>query len=760
MFERFVLSHWKKWVLLYLLFLIGAVYLYKKLPVLTSTAALIPKDKEFGFYQKFRQQFGADDGLIIAFKHPNLFSKQVLFWIRNLTDKLSNLDGVESVLSITNADDFLGQESDFIVEPLVPTEIPNNQAELKYIHDRALSNALIKGNLVNYSGNATLLLIRTKNHFEKIDYDEYLVNAVKETLEGMPELPGLGNNDIKIAGWPVLDVNMAQYMNRDLKFFVPVTIIMMGIILFSFFRCVRLTIAILITMIFSLIFTMATLKLVGGAMSPMTAILSPLIMALSIADGIHFCSLLPANKANRSIEDQIVSSANRLYIPCFLTSLTTAIGFLSLLFSHIPSIRHFGSAAAAGMLIEYILSFTMLPILLLLLFKLKTNQSITGRLVYSQVDGKKIPQGLSNLIVRYRFTILVFFGAISAGCLFLIPKINVETDLINYFPTKSSLVNATKFIDKFLGGTNTIEFSFKSKVNDIFLEPEILARLDHLGNLITKEHAVTKIIGVNEFLKQMNKAFHNEQDEFFIVPTSRQLVAQYLLLYNGDELSYFINDDRSWVRLSARTTTHSSRELTQLMEKSMQNALKLFENLKKDIKIRITGKTYLVNRMIREIVASQIKSLAFAGLIIFGIIFLLLRSWMLGLVALLVNLVPLLLNFGTMVMLNIPLNTATAIISAVALGIAVDDTIHFLTEFKKVRGLGYSIEKAIEASLVVKGKAALITSVVMIGAYGILTFSNYVPTAQFGLLSALIMAWALAADCILAPALLSFFEKE
>ncbi|WP_456433729.1 efflux RND transporter permease subunit [Thermosulfuriphilus sp.] len=754
---KLVLTERRPLLLILVLITLGALYFYLTLPVVTSTEAIVPKDEKRLFYEEFRQVFGADDALGIAFHSEKLFTPETLRFIEALTKALEEIPEVEDVLSLTNVEDIRGAEGTFVVEPLIGEEIPQEVSRLEWIKERALKNPLIRGNLVSADARATMIVIRPAFHGEDEDLEARLLKAVEKTIEELkarfPEAP-----ELHLAGWPVIDVKMASYMNHDLAIFIPLTYILMAVLLYLFLRRLRAVSGILLVMTLSLIWTMAVLNLVGGAMSPMTAILSPLIMALSLADGVHLTSRFYLSQTTRSPRDtqtHIVEAVRESWKPCLLTSLTTAAGFLSLVTSRIPAIRHFGLSAAAGMMIEFILTFSVLVMLLPWIGRETGKQR-------SFIHNDSLLQkaaSLSELILKGRLIIILLTTGVVVFSLWGASQIKVETNLLEFFKEKSPIREAARFVDAHLGGSETIEISLRAEEPEAFLEPKNLVLLERISSFLARRQAFSKVIGAHDFLKQMNQAFHDDHPQYYRLPETRELIAQYLLLYSGTELNHFLDEDHSWARISARTILHNSSELEKEIEAIKQFVKEKIAPQAQGITIEITGKTYLNTRVIKDIVSSQTQSLTIAGAIVFGFIFLALRSLSLGIIALAPNFLPLITNFGLMGWTGIPLNTSTATISAVAIGIVVDDTIHFLNQYQLLRRTGLSVTKSLTGTFATKGVAVTITSVVLVVAFGILVLSKFVPTVQFGFLSATIMLVAFLADIFLLPAILSY-QKE
>ncbi len=721
-------------------------YFYAKLPVDTSVESLIiENDPDLALYERFKEQFGEDEFLVVGFESPHIFTDKFLEHIALLTTELEGVQGVKEVVSLTSVEDILGTDADFIVQPLVPSD-SGDDLDIAYILSRIERNPLIKGNVVSRNGQASLFLVRTTRQKGDGDFDASLVAAVTAALDDHHDMPA--DVQLHVAGWLVTDTSMASYMNKDMALFMPLTYILIALLLWVFLRNLPAMIISLVNISICLVWTMAFLYFTGGAMSPMTSILPPLIMALVVSDSIHILQKFLQTQEN-DLRLRIEKVMQRLAVPCFLTSLTTAIGFSSLGFSDIPPIRHFGLAAAGGMLAEFYLSVTLIPLGLWL----------WGRR-HPIVDQKKgIFKGLDRVgewtgrkVTIWYKPILCASLAILVLCVYGATKVQVETNLLDYFRDGSEIRHATDFVDSKLGGVNTLEVSLRSNEMEYFLDPANLKKIEEISNYLQSVEVVSETTSMIDFLKQMNQAFHADHQQYHALPSSRELIAQYLLLYDGEELSNFVDNDYSWVRISARVTEHSSQKLAHIIADIDRYLTETIDD--PTIQVNITGKTFLVNKLVESIVESQVKSLSTAFVVIFLVLLFVFRSFKLGCISLIPNALPIIMNLGIMGLVGIPLNTATAIISAVALGIAVDDTIHLLTEYQQQSAGGALRPEAIRSSINEKLGPILSTSLILVLGFGVLIFSSFVPTVQFGLLCALIMFFAIISDLVVLPAII------
>ena len=728
-------------------------YYYITLPTETSVESLlIDDDPDLAFYQTFKQQFGEDEILVVGFSAKDVFTPQVINFIAQQTKRLESIDGVSDVLSLSSVDDFIGSDYDFIVQPLVE-KVPENTKQREHLRQRALASSLIRDNLVNETSTAALFLVRPASRPDNPAFDEQFVHRIENSFKELK--PPWEGFKYHIAGWLATDVNLSRFMSRDLMVFMPLTYLLLIILVSLSLRNVWSIVLAMLNVSVCLVWTLAFLNLIGGAISPITSILPPLIMALAVSDSIHvFNEFLKQDRRYAPLTEVIKNTLIHLVVPCFLTSFTTAIGFASLAISDVPPIRYFGIAAAGGMMAEFALSMTLIPLGIYFLRSkkgLKTASIKDNSILHNYLEqfARKLPA--RKTVILWCSMLLVFVSLIGAS------RIKVETNLLEYFKKGSHVYQDSQFIDRMLGGVETIEVALQAPEQDMLLEPQALSILRQIEDYLRKQPIVSETTSIGNFLCEMNKAFHQEDKAYFRLPDSRAMAAQYLLLYDGDETDHFIDNQRRYGRISARITEHNSGKVAKYI-----NDLQLTINeITKDTpyQARVTGKTLIANKLISFIVNSQIQSLSLAFILIFLLMFAIFRSFKLGLLSMVPNVLPILFNFAIMGFCGIPLNSATAIIAAVAIGIAVDDTIHFIWSYQSQRVCNQGTSVAVQHAVVAKGAPIITTSIIIVGGFGILLFASFVPTIQFGFLSVMIMVFAVISDLLILPALLLKFDR-
>jgi len=703
----------------------------------------IVNDPSRKIYDEIRDVFGNDEFFVIAFEKKDIFTAENLTRIKQLTEEIANLEEVRDINSITNVDDTIGEDDYFEVRKFIE-DIPDNLSDLKDLKYKAVNKPLYVKNIISKDGKTAAIVVFTYQRPDDENYRQRMIKKVRTILSRYTD----DGTQYYFTGWASINVSLSEFQNRDMKTFVPLTYLLIPIIVLYFFRNIRLTILAIANISICLGATMGMFGLMGISINGVTTIIQPLVMALSLCDTVHIFSHLDKRILIQFPDrrDALAHVLKRVVLPCFLTSLTTAIGFLSLSVSDLVAIREFAWLASSGMLFEFIFSFFFLPPLLLM-FDPKT--------IYCDFSPHKgvtaILTRINTFIQNKNRLVVGFTCFIVLASLWYTTQIRVETNPLDYFKKNTSVRQAIDFVEKRLAGVDTLDISLKADTLDAFKEPSNLYIIEKIENYLNTLNGVDKTISLNDFLKDMNESFHAENPEFYTIPESRALISQYLLLYDSDDIEDVINSDYDHARIAVRVSEHG----TQGQERLIRKVKEFISTLNHpELEIAVTGRIVQHAGVIHAMVNSQIYSLSLAAGTISIIMLLALRSLPIGLLSLIPNLFPIVINFGIMGIAGIPLNTGTALISAVALGIAVDDTIHFLNEYNLQRRSNTPIPSAVERVITTKGRALIISSFILAIGFGVVVLGSFVPIIQFGTLTAGIMITALFGDLVVLPSIL------
>lgn len=754
---RFILKN-SFWItLVTFLITLGALYCLPRIKLDNSVDVFFnKKSKDYIDFQNWREQFGSDNIIIVAFKDEDIFTPGNLNLISRLTDKFERLQYVDEVTSLTNINDIIGSENDFIVKPMVE-EIPATQEELQKLKQRALENPLYLKNVISPDGKTTAIIVELENRPQANDvYKKEVITHVKNILK--EEFPK--DKKYYLAGPTTVQHYYADYMQRDFKTFLPLILFIVFVVLILTLRGVAGVLLPLSVVLLSLIWTMAFLYLCGYSINNVTTVIPPIMISIALLESLHFVwELIEGRGENYSpsdAEEIIAKTMRHLFIPCLLTNVTTVIGFFALLITVVPPIRQMGWVSGIGVFLSFIITFTFLPALIKqfgLLNYLSAKQIHTG--VKEKLD--RLLLAFTDFSDKYKIPVLVVTGIVVIISVWATGKIKTETSMIEYFKKSEPIYKATIFIEQNLSGVHLLNISLKTDRLDYFKEPRALMRIEKLYGFLNGIPEVNKITSVIDYLKEINKSFHNEDENFYKIPDSQKLIAQYLLLYDAADLKNFVDSEWSWVTVRVRLKEHSTAKLKNVIAE-IDDYLK--QNFPVPIEAKTLGHTVLEVDVNEAVTSGQVQSLTLAIVLIFGMMFVDFRSISLGMISLVPNLFPLLLNFGIMGLLSIRLDSVTAVISDIGIGIIVDDTIHFYHSFGESVLQTGDYRQSLHRSFITKGTPTIITTLILILGFGVVSFSKFVPTYYFGVLSAVLMFNAMWSELLLSPALLMLIKPK
>jgi len=710
----------------------------------------IEDDPDTVFYDSIKEIFGDDEFFVIAFSHPDLFTPEILGAIIGITKELEALPDVREVQSLANVDYIHGAEDYFEVRPFLE-RIPDDRAGLDLLKKQALENDLYAGNLISSDGTTTAIVVFPVMHGPNDgSFRSRLLDNTRSVLDSYKDEVG----PVHLAGWTVTNLSLSQYMKSDVAVFIPVTYFFITLTVWLVFRNIRLTMVALANISICTGATMGLFPLLGITLNNVTTIVPPLVMALALTDTVHIFSHLDRKLLDTSRSASLATEKvlQRVIGPSFLTSLTTAVGFISLTVSDIPPIREFGLVASAGMVFEFLFSFLLLPPMLLW-FKPEAIFVDGERKPFFNAAGTR----LSSFIQNHPRSISAISALLFLGAIWAATGIKVETNLLEYFKQSSPIRQELEYIERRLSGVGSVDISLKAKERDAFLNPAELEVIDRLQTFAETLPGVDRTMSFVDFMKDMNMSFHDENRDFFRIPDSREMISQYLLLYDSDDIADFITPAYDHARILIRISEHSSAGQARLIS-SLRSFIDDLQH--EELEIRVTGRALQDVNTIDALVRGQVQSLSLAAVIITLIMFLALRSVRIGAWSLIPNLFPIAINFGIMGMLGIPLNTSTALISVVALGIAVDDTIHYLTEYKRRLSENLTVREALHLVTLEKGKGISSSTIILFISFSVLMLSQFVPTISFGGLSAVIMLTAWIGDMVVLPAIMLAFRAN
>ncbi len=655
--------------------------------------------------------------------------------------------------SLANFQYTTAEGDDLYVRDLVdPQELAQAQARSR-IRAVALSDPRIAGSLLARNGDVSVVSATIELP------DDGLLEAVAEVAayarataaEAEGRFPGI---DLRVVGTVMVNQTFVEASIRSQMIFLPASLLLMGLILGILTRGWAGVAATGTVMIFSILASMGLGVWAGMPFSPPISPAPTIVLMIVVANCVHLLVALRRGlRAGENRHDAIVASIGLNLHPVFLASLTTALGFLSMNFSEVPPYRHLGNFVAFGVGASFLLSVTFLPALLSLL---PVRAAEERRLRAPMMNL------LADAVLRYRKAILWGWLVVVAAMILAVPRNELNDVLVHFFDESVEFRQDTDFMDERLSGNTLLEYSLRAPVEGGVTDPRFLADVANFADWYRRQPPVRHVAVVTDTFQQLNKSMHGDDPAAYRIPESKELAAQYLVLYElslpeGLDLNNQIDRSRTATRVTISAETLSSQEVLDLNARA---EAWLRENAPHVAGVNTTGPAalfaYIGQRNIRAmVVGTMVVLLAISAVLLFA-----LRSPRLGVVSIVPNLVPAILGFGVWGLTVAQVGLSLSVVVAMTVGIVVDDTVHFLGKYRRARredGLGP--EQAVRHAFDTAGEAMFTTTVVLVAGFLILLFSPFVPTAQVGVLTAMIIGFALLADLTLLPALLTTVES-
>jgi predicted RND superfamily exporter protein len=707
---------------------------------------IVKDDPALVYYREFKKIFGSDEILVVSYSVDNLFTIQEIQFLKDLTQQMERIKDVEEVISLTNALKVRGENNAINISPLIE-KIPETQEEMDKLKDEIINDELYVGNLISSKADTVAIVLRLA------DRDDNLMRQrIMDTIRKMFKEHG-GKREFHIAGIPSMKVHITESAFRDLKIFLPLTMLVTIIVLYYIFGTLRSIFIPMTAGILAMIWVFGILKLFGRNINIVTPIIIPMSFIYGTSISIHIFSTLVETGNREDWHRTLIKSLSKVAIPCFMTSFTTVIGFASNGVSKVLPIREAGLLTALAITLTYIFSFTIIPILLSTRLGIHGGGAAQEGEGYSIID--RILPWIGRTTLRYKKSIIVIFTIISITAIYGITQIVVETDMLRFFKKSNPLRQAYEFVESRIGGYNPLEVVIEGEP-DALKKPEVLKKIDNFVNEALKIPKVEKAIAITEYIKAENQAFNNGNKAHFSIPDSSGLVSEYLFLLEGqEEITALITPDYSKARISLRLHSMSSTELKETVERVKEV---LSRNLPAGCNGTVTGSAILYANMVNDIVLAQVESLLIAFFCIFIMMTINLKSIKVGALSMIPNIFPILVNLGIMGFFGITLNISTAMVSAIAIGIAVDDTIHFIYRIWVELDKDGDYNKSAYRAITTVGRPMVFTSAVITAGYIIICLSSFMPNVYAGMLTAITMIVALLADLFLTPVIFELFK--
>ncbi len=741
----FLITHYPKTIIFLNFLVIGLLSLpIYRININPDLQALIPADDpDVIRMEELEEEFGGLDVIVISYHGEDVFSGEALEMIDRLTSDLEVLPQVDQIISLTNYESILSDDESMTVDKFIQT-FPKTKSESKSLGAKAVADPMLGRLLVSEDREYTAIII-----YSNSDADEVVtVDTIEAVLRPYQDQ----NYDLKLGGMPVIRSQISKDIGHDTRTFIPAGMVLIALLLFFSFRSRRGVVLPLLVVLLSIMGTLGLMAWFGLMLSVISSIMPIMLIAVASAYGIHIitryfedCAELPAEADSKEVVSSVIEHMLR---PLFLAALTTVIGFLSLLSHILPASREVGVLTAFGVVLAFGLSITFIPAVLVLIKKPsldRQNKNTANRLL------SRILVNIGRLVFHHRNFIFIVFALITIVAAVGIPKVELDSNPLNYYAPESNVRVINHIIEEHFGGSTTMSVVVEGDIKS----PAILNQLDQIQNFLEEREGVGYTLAITDFIKLMNQSMNGGDPVFYKIPDSRQLVSQYLLLYSWESsdgyLDSYVDYDYQTAQIVVRLNTMDVYYMVELQAELNQF---LNENIHVDNQPQSEGYAVLLGNLMPMMVKGQMRSLVLSVLLAAMVTGLVFRSLAAALISAMPLAFAIAVVFGLMGYLGIYLNTATSMLSSIMIGIGIDYTIHFLFRFRTEIRKGLSDEDAIVKTLSTTGQGIMINGFSVMMGFAVCMLSTFIPIFFFGWLISVSIFMCLIAALTLLPLVL------
>jgi predicted RND superfamily exporter protein len=703
---------------------------------------LLPTDDpDRTYYDEVKRTFGNDDATVIGVFADDVFAPPTIAKIDQLSKDLAAIDGVREVFSITTLQGVEVDEFGALFVGRLMREVPETAEQAQDLKRRLLGNPLYVGRVASPDDKATGVLVV----YDLFSEAEFLQRDIEGQVRRIVA-KYQGPEEFAVTGIQTLKVNGARLMEQDLWRFLPVSFVIVVLILGWGFRTVRGVFLPLAAVTIGVVWTIGAMVLANKAINIGTLVLPPMLMAIGIAYAIHIVSRYYQElEPGRPRVEIVRATMGDVGLPVAVAALTTLLGFASLVLSDIPAIHDFGLFSVLGISTIFVLSLVFIPAALAILPPPRRG------LHHRERDDwvAKLLTSVGNGAVAHRGLVLAFGVAICILSLWGASRIVVETNYLMFLSRGNPVRMENDRIAAALGGTQPIYIVIDGDEPRSVSSVETLAAIRDLQDFILEQDGVDAAVSLVDYVRIVRGALNPDAPPG--LPTDQAEVNQLLLFVGANDIRPVANRDFSRGNIIVGTRLTGSSEINAFIERVLSYAKTRF---RRGIEVKATGTVVLLNRSADAVAHGQIFGLLQVLLVLLVVMSALLLSLRGGLLSLVPNVVPIIILFGVMGWTGITLNVSTSMIAVIAIGIAIDDTIHYLTAFNThVRRTGSERQAILHVGRSV-GMPIVFTSIVLTAGFLVVCLSNFIPIRHFGILASVTMIVALFADLLLTPALL------
>ena len=784
----FVYDNKIKVIVLIIAMVIALASQMKHLHMDTSTEGFLHKEDPLRIeYNAFRDQFGRDEKILIAIQSPNIFTIDFLNKLNKLHKELENtLPFIDDVNSLINARNTRGTVDALIVDDLFE-ELPTTQKALEFKKQLAINNPILKDLMLDEKGTITTIIIDTQT-YSSLDKNGNVIEQTNSDDEFDDEAIEVSSNEAKqyltdqennqivqkvneivaryqsedfnilVSGTAVINSELKSSMTSDMQKFIKLVILVMIIFLSIMFRRVSGVILPLVTVVFTVITALSLMAIFDAPVTVVTQILPSFLLAVTIGASIHLLSIFFKEfNITKDKKQALRYAMGHSGLAIVMTSITTAAGLWSFSFSELAPVSDLGIFASAGVVIGLLFTLVLLPALLSAI-KLKPKDIVMHDDCEVETPMDRILIKIANISVSYPKQIIFISTIVIIVSIAIASQLRFSHKPIVWFDEQHPVRVATALVDDKLKGSVTLEIIVDTKKENGLYEPSMLNAIDKFSNEIIKiksdKYFVGKTLSLVDIIKETNKALNENKKEFYTIPQDKDLIAQELLLFENsgsDDLEDLVDSGFSKARITVKLPYIDAMDYVHLIAKINQEIKVHFDG---KAEVTVTGISNLLARIMDAAIHSSAFSYILALVLITIMMLILIGHIKIGLVSMIPNIAPILVMTTVMVLFDMPLDMFTMLIGAIAIGLAVDDTVHFMHNFRRYELIHNDIDKAVRLTLLTTGRAMIVTTIVLSFGFFVFMGASMSNIFNFGLLTGIAIIVAVLADFFLVPALM------
>lgn len=696
--------------------------------------------------RELRAEFPNDEILIALFEGDDLYSSEVLGALDRVAGRMEAHPDVDRVFSVTRVDHIAGSADGFVVEPLIdPERLDEGTADERL--QRVLADRFMPGWLASRDGKVLALVVRThklQESRQRQSVEQALYDAVGEEA--------VGERLTAVAGTVALDAAQLRSMVRDTLVFTP---LVMGLGLALLYWVVGRIVPIVIGAVAMSTVVIACVGLVAALGLPytlVTAMIPTLLSAYTVGNLLHlYAALKRMRDAGFRRPKRVVFALQSVHSPAMFNVLTTAAGMISLVLVPIPPIQVFGAISAVGVVVIYFVVFYLVPPLLV-----KYDRGPWPKSGGGFAWTKRISYAFASFGMRRAGWVVGGAVVLAVAAIPLALKVQAESDLLKFFTASHPLTQSTDRVERTLVGVTALEIVIDGPGRDAFKDAKRLQAIKALQMQVEALPEVDRSLSMMDIVEEMHWAFNEEDEAFRRLPDDDRLLSQLLLIYDGRDLQELVNNEYQRMRILLNVNVHGANEIQGVIDR-IEALIATVDD--PALKWELAGYGRLFADQEDLLVVGQLHSFLGAFGQIFLIMFLLWRSLPAAVIGMIPNLAPLFFVFTLMGGTGIPLDMATVLIAGVVLGITVDDTIHLFHNYLARREQGRSVVFSVARSFEASGRAVVAISLLLVSQFLLLGTSSFVPTSNFGLLTATGLLAGQLMELLMLPALLVLWGR-